>query len=93
MADSDILVDEDCPELTERQLKILSLVLSHKGVRGNARVSFYYQGMEEERLASLQNLMDTMNMTLAEAMEALRIPSSEYEKYARVMEHNEPIIQ
>lgn len=85
MANSDILIDEDCPELTDKQLKILSLVLSHKGVRGNTRVSLYYQGMEEARLTSLQNLMDTMKLTLPEAMNALKIPAAEYEKYAKVI--------
>ena len=85
MADSDILIDEDCPELTDKQLKILSLIFSHKGVRGNTRVSLYYQGMEEARLTSLQNLMDTMKLTLPEAMNALKIPATEYEKYAKVI--------
>ena len=84
MADSNILVDEDCPELTDEQLKIMSLVLSHKGVRGNARVSFYYQGMEEARVSSLRNLMDTMKLTLPQAMKALKIPPAEYAKYTAI---------
>ena len=84
MADSDILIDEDCPELTDEQLKIMSLVLSHKGVRGNSRVSFYYQGLEEARVSSLRNLMDTMNLTLPQAMKALKIPPAEYGKYTAI---------
>ena len=84
MADSDIIIDEDCPELTDEQLKIMSLVLSHKGVRGNAKVSFYYQGMEETRVASLRNLMDTMKLTLPQAMQALKIPPAEYGKYTAI---------
>ena len=84
MEASEILIDEDCPELTDEQLKIMSLVLSHKGVRGNARVSFYYQGMEAARVSSLRNLMDTMNMTLPQAMKALKIPPAEYEKYTAI---------
>ena len=85
MADSDIIIDEDCPELTEEQLKIMSLVLSHKGVRGNSRISLYYQGLEESRLASIRNLMDSMNLTLLQAMEALKIPPAEYKKYMAVL--------
>ena len=77
--------EEDCPEMTEAQCKIMSLVLSHKGVRGNSRASFYYQGMEEERVNALQSLMETMGMTLRQAMEALKIPVSEYDKYEAVL--------
>ncbi|MBR2216292.1 MAG: hypothetical protein IJ849_11150 [Selenomonadaceae bacterium] len=85
MADSEITLDSDCPELTDEQLKILSLVLSHSGVRGNARLSFYYQGREEERVNSLRNLMQTMNWTLPQALEALSIPMQERQKYAQVI--------
>ena len=69
---------------TDEQLKIMSLILSHKGVRRNSRVSLYYQGMEEARVSSLRNLMDTMNLTLPQAMEALKIPPEEYEKYTEI---------
>ena len=48
---SKALPDNDGPELTDEQLKIMNLVLSHKG----------------------------------QAMDALKIPSSEYEKYASVI--------
>ncbi|MBQ9365960.1 MAG: hypothetical protein IJT82_09300 [Schwartzia sp.] len=65
--------------------QIMSLVCSHKGVKNNTPASFYYQGKEEERLSALRNLMDTMSISLRQAMEALKIPSSEYEKYAAVM--------
>ena len=65
--------------------QIMSLVHSHKGVRSNTPASFYYQGKEEERLSALRNLMDTMSITLHQAMEALKIPESEYDKYASVM--------
>lgn len=64
---------------------IMSLVRSHEGVKSNTPASFYYQGKEEERLSALRNLMDTMSITLRQAMEALKIPSSEYDKYASVM--------
>ena len=80
-----IVPDEDCPELTEEQLKILSLVLSHPGTRGGSRKATYFQGMETERVSSLRNLMSTMSLTLRQAMEALKIPHSEYEKYAAVI--------
>ncbi len=77
--------EEDCPEMTEEQGKIMSLVLSHKGVRGNSRISFYYQGMEEERVRALRSLIDTMGLTLRQAMKALKISFSEYDKYKIVV--------
>ena len=44
---SKTLLDEDSPELTDEQLKIMSLVLSHKGTRGGSRKALYIQGREE----------------------------------------------
>lgn len=77
--------DTDLIENQPDKDQIMSLVHSHKGVRSNTPASFYYQGKEEERLSALRNLMDTMSISLRQAMEALKIPPSEYEKYAAVM--------
>lgn len=85
MEDSEVLYDEDCPPMSDEQLKVISLVLSHPGTRGGTRKALYIQGMEEERLHSLRNLMETMKLTLSQAMEALRIPPVEYDKYAAVV--------
>ena len=82
---SKTLLDDDSPELTDEQLKIMSLVLSHKGTRGGSRKALYIQGREEERLSALRNLMESMSFTLQQAMDALKIPSSEYKKYAAVI--------
>ena len=35
--------DGECPEISDEQFNIMRLVLSHKGVRGNSKVSLYYQ--------------------------------------------------
>ena len=82
---SKTLLDDDSPELTDEQLKIMSLVLSHKGTRGGSRKALYIQGREEERVCALRNLMESMSFTLQQAMDALKIPSSEYKKYAAVI--------
>ena len=82
---SEILLDNDSPELTDEQLKIMSLVLSHKGTRGGSRKALYIRGREEERVNALRNLMDSMSMSLQQAMTALKIPSSEYKKYAAII--------
>ena len=43
------------------------------------------QGHEEERLNSIKSLMETLNLTIDQAMQALKIPSSEREKYAQML--------
>ena len=82
---ANIELDNDCPEVSDEQFNIMRLVLSHKGVRGNSKVSLYYQGMEETRLNSLKSIMNNMNMTLVQAMKVLDIPNEEYKKYASVI--------
>ena len=69
----------------EKKSKMLELVMSHQETHRDQRKSFYYKGVETERVASLKSLMETMSFTLRQAMEALKIPSSEYEKYASVI--------
>ena len=39
------------------------------------------EGREEERLASIRNLMETVHWTAQQAMDALKIPPAEQEKY------------
>ena len=39
------------------------------------------RGILETTLASIRSLMKTMNLTAQQAMEALQIPASEYDKY------------
>lgn len=39
------------------------------------------QGGEKERLSSIRNIMDSMKLTAEEAMKALKIPESDFEKY------------
>ena len=46
-----------------------------------ARAEGEAKGILETTLASIRSLMKTMNWTARQAMEALQIPASEYEKY------------
>ena len=39
------------------------------------------QGRSEERLNSIRNLMDSLHWTAQQAMDALKIPASEQERY------------
>ena len=47
------------------------------------------QGHEEERLNSIRSLMETLNLTLDQAMQALKIPGSEREKYLQMFAQQE----
>ena len=47
------------------------------------------QGHEEERLNSIRSLMETLNLTLDQAMQALKIPGSEREKYLQMFTQQE----
>ena len=39
------------------------------------------EGVEEERIENLKNLMESLKLTAQQAMDALKIPVSEREKY------------
>ena len=43
------------------------------------------KGREEEKLNSIRNVMETLGFTLEQAMQALKIPKSEQEKYAQML--------
>ena len=73
--------DDDAPELTDYQLKIMDLVYSHEGVRGRRIKAVYLQGMEEERVRTIKSIMQSLNMSPVEAMTALKIPTNEHAKY------------
>ena len=40
------------------------------------------KGMEQERIANIRNLMDSLKMTAQQAMDALKIPTADQSKYA-----------
>ncbi len=73
--------DDDAPELTDDELKIMRLVYSHEGVRGRRTKAVYLQGMEEERVRTIKSIMQTMSLTPDQAMTALKIPENEHAKY------------
>ena len=56
-----------------------------KGVENRGIRKGIAQGHEEERLNSIKSLMETLNLTIDQAMQALKIPSSEREKYAQML--------
>ncbi len=53
----------------------VSEVLDRVEARGEAR------GEERERLSNIRSLMETLNFTSRQAMDALKIPPSEQKKY------------
>ena len=44
------------------------------------------EGKAEERFAAIKNIMETMNLTARQAMQALKIPANEYDKYLVMLE-------
>ena len=60
-----------------------------KGVENRGIRKGIAQGHEEERLNSIRSLMETLNLTLDQAMQALKIPDSEREKYLQMFAQQE----
>ena len=50
--------------------------------REEGRIEGRTEGREENMLSSIHNLMDTMNFTVEKAMEALKVPMEDRERYA-----------
>ncbi len=50
--------------------------------RTEGRAEGHKEGVFKTTLASIRNLMDTLHLTMQQAMDALKIPPSEQEKYA-----------
>ena len=56
-----------------------------KGVAEKATAKGLQQGLEQARAEALSNLMSEMNLTLAQAMKVLKIPSDEQAKYEAIL--------
>ena len=74
----------------------LSKGVENRGIRKGIRIGMdqgitkgIAQGHEEERLNSIRSLMETLNLTLDQAMQALKIPGSEREKYLQMFAQQE----
>ena len=52
----------------------------------DARLEGHESGVAEERLASIRNLMETMALSAEKAMEALKVPKEEREKYLELLD-------
>lgn len=44
------------------------------------------EGVVETTLVSIRNLMETLNLTVGEAMAALKVPQEEHQKYKALLE-------
>ena len=70
----------------------LSKGVENRGIRKGIRIGMdqgITKGHEEERLNSIRSLMETLNLTLDQAMQALKIPGSEREKYLQMFTQQE----
>lgn len=53
-----------------------------KDILNQGRAEGHTEGIVQATLSSIRNLMETMHLTVQQAMDALKIPASEQEKYA-----------
>lgn len=57
-----------------------------KGVLERGRKEGIQEGIKENRLQSIKDLMETLSLTFEQAVEALKIPVNERGEYARLLE-------
>ena len=57
-----------------------------KGIQQGRQIGIQ-QGIQQALLDSLRNLMETMHLAADKAMEVLKIPNEEREKYIRLLEN------
>ena len=79
----DIAMNEDM-EMEVRHMCNLSKGVENRGIRKGI-IQGREEGREEEKLDSIRNVMDTLGLTMEQAMQALKIPKSEQEKYAQLL--------
>ena len=57
-----------------------------KGVREIGRAEGRAEGHAERALSDLRNLMETLGLTIEQAMAALKVPEGERQKYMDLLE-------
>ena len=57
-----------------------------KGVRDKGRAEGRAEGHIERALSDLRNLMETLGLTIEQAMAALKVPETERQKYMDLLE-------
>ena len=72
----DLLKDEIAEEKAE------SRAAGREEGRAEGRAEGKAEGIEENEIASIHNLMETLNLPLKDAMNALKISASKQKKYA-----------
>ncbi|MDO5295746.1 MAG: hypothetical protein Q4F00_03750 [bacterium] len=65
------------------------LLLGRAQGRAQGHAEGHAKGRAESMLNDLKNLMETMNLTADNAMNALRVPESERSKFRRMLETDE----
>ena len=73
----DIAMNENM-EMEVQQMCNLSKGVENRGIRKGI-IQGREEGREEEKLNSIRNVMDTLGLTMEQAMQALKIPKSEQE--------------
>ena len=69
----------------ETKVEYMTLMMELKEQRREGYAEGEAKGKESTLLASIRNLMETANWTAQQAMDALKIPADEQEKYAALI--------
>ncbi len=64
---------------------VVNMLNAWENSMNQARVDGEEKGKESERVISIRNLMETLNLSAKQAMDALKIPASEQKKYSTLI--------
>ena len=76
--------DIQMTQTMEREVSVMCNL--SKGVREIGRAEGRAEGLAERALSDLRNLMETLGLTIEQAMAALKVPEGERQKYMDLLE-------
>ena len=73
----------DIPMTETLEEEVLQMCNLSEGVLDRGRAEGRAEGIAETTLASIKNLMETLGLTIEQAMAALKVPEIDRRKYAK----------
>lgn len=91
----DVLLSSDIAETEKRyilesdyNIPMTEAIESEMSMTCNLSEGVWERGMTEGVVTSIKNIMETLDLTLDQAMAALKVPDEEREKYADLVKHS-----
>ena len=78
--------DYDIPMTQSMERKVTQMCNLSKGVLAKGMAQGRSEGMTDAILSSIQNLMETLGLTIEQAMAALKVPEADRPKYAKQLD-------